>query len=159
MGVITVSAICFERADGAVLTVRKRGTSAWMLPGGKPEAGESAAECAVREVREELGVEIAIDGLHPMGDFETRAANEAGFALRASVFRSRLAIDPEPRAEIEAVRWIHPSVGIDDEAEAPLNRELIFPLLLAEAQERPEGARPRGLAARAAQGSAEAPRT
>lgn len=132
MRVITVSAICFEREDGAVLTVRKRGTSAWMLPGGKPEAGEGAAACAVREVLEELGVEIALDRIEPMGDFETRAANEAGFALRASVFRTRDAIVPEPLAEIEAVRWIDPAVGIDDEAEAPLNRELVFPMLLAE---------------------------
>ncbi|QUW17923.1 NUDIX domain-containing protein [Agrococcus sp. Marseille-Q4369] len=132
MGVITVSAICFERADGAVLTVRKRGTSAWMLPGGKPEPGESAAECGVREVLEELGVEIDLDRIEPMGEFETRAANEAGFALRASVFRTRDVIEPHARAEIEAVRWIDPALGIDDEAEAPLNRELIFPMLLAE---------------------------
>ncbi len=132
MRVITVSAICFEREDGAVLTVRKRGTSAWMLPGGKPEAGESAAACAVREVLEELGVELGLDRIQPMGDFETRAANEAGFALRASVFRTRDAIDPTPLAEIEAVRWIDPALGVDDEAEAPLNRELVFPLLLAE---------------------------
>ena len=132
MGVITVSAICFERADGAVLTVRKRGTSAWMLPGGKPEPGETAAECGVREALEELGVEIGLDRIEPMGEFETRAANEAGFALRASVFRTRDAIEPHARAEIEAVRWIDPALGIDDEAEAPLNRELIFPLLLVE---------------------------
>ncbi|MCH1881510.1 NUDIX domain-containing protein [Agrococcus sp. ARC_14] len=132
MDVITVSAICFEREDGAVLTVRKRGTTAWMLPGGKPEGGETAAECAVREVHEELGVEIALDRIEPMGDFSTRAANEAGFALRASVFRTRDAIEPRALAEIEAVRWIDPAVGIDDAAEAPLNRELVFPLLLAE---------------------------
>lgn len=132
MRVITVSAICFEREDGAVLTVRKRGTTSWMLPGGKPEAGETAAECAVREVLEELGVEVGLAALERMGDFETRAANEAGFALHASVFRSRRAIAPEPRSEIEAVRWIDPAVGIDDETEAPLNRELVFPLLLAE---------------------------
>jgi 8-oxo-dGTP pyrophosphatase MutT (NUDIX family) len=132
MRVITVSAICFERGDGSVLTVRKRGTSAWMMPGGKPEGGETAAECAVREVREELGVEIALDRIEHMGDFVTRAANEAGFTLHASVFRTRDAIAPEPLAEIEAVRWIDPAVGIDDEAEAPLNRELVFPLLVAE---------------------------
>ena len=132
MRVITVSAICFEREDGAVLTVRKRGTSAWMLPGGKPEHGETAAECAVREVLEELGVEIGLDRIEAMGEFETRAANEAGFALLASVFRTRDAIDPHPRAEIEAVRWIDLAAGIEDEAEAPLNRELVFPMLLSE---------------------------
>ena len=40
--------------DGHVLTVRKRGTSMFMFPGGKPEAGESPVEAGVREVREEL---------------------------------------------------------------------------------------------------------
>lgn len=132
MGVITVSAICFEREDGAVLTVRKRGTDRWMLPGGKPEPGESAAECAVREVAEELGVSVPLEAIEPMGEFETRAANEAGFALRASVFRSRAAIAPVPQAEIDEARWIDPAIGVDDAAEAPLNRELVFPLLLAE---------------------------
>lgn len=132
MGVITVSAICFEREDGAVLTVRKRGTDRWMLPGGKPEPGESAAECAVREVAEELGVLVPLEAIEPMGEFETRAANEAGFALRASVFRSRAAIAPVPQAEIDEARWIDPAIGVDDAAEAPLNRELVFPLLLAE---------------------------
>lgn len=132
MSIITVSAICFQREDGAVLTVRKRGTHAWMLPGGKPESGETAAECAVREVFEELGVEIALDRIEPMGEFETRAANEAGFALHASVFRTREPIEPVAQAEIEALRWIDPATGIADEAEAPLNRELVFPLLLTE---------------------------
>ncbi|WP_347754951.1 NUDIX domain-containing protein [Agrococcus sp. ProA11] len=132
MGIITVSAICFQREDGAVLTVRKRGTHAWMLPGGKPEAGETAAECAVREVFEELGVEIPLDRIEPMGEFETRAANEAGFALHASVFRTREPVAPIAQAEIEAVRWIDPAAGIDDQSEAPLNRELVFPMLLAE---------------------------
>ena len=35
------------------------------FPGGKIEPGESAAECVVREVREEVGVEIEIVGERP----------------------------------------------------------------------------------------------
>ncbi|GAA3592562.1 NUDIX hydrolase [Agrococcus terreus] len=132
MGVIVVSAICFEREDGAVLTVRKRGTGMWMLPGGKPDPGEGAAECAVREVREELGVALPVDRIELVDVFETRAANEAGFALRATVFRTRERIEPVVQAEIEGCRWILPAVGVDDPAEAPLNREHVFPLLLAE---------------------------
>ena len=35
----------------------------WEFPGGKQEAGEKAADCLVRECREELGIEIDIVAL------------------------------------------------------------------------------------------------
>ncbi|BDH55285.1 hypothetical protein [Tsukamurella sp. PLM1] len=39
MDVLTVAAVCFRDQTGRVLTVRKRGTDAFMLPGGKLEPG------------------------------------------------------------------------------------------------------------------------
>lgn len=36
---ITVSAVVIRDAEGRVLTVRKRGTSAFMFPGGQARAG------------------------------------------------------------------------------------------------------------------------
>jgi 8-oxo-dGTP diphosphatase len=37
----------------------------WEFPGGKIEAGESPQEAAVRECREETGLEIAVVGAYP----------------------------------------------------------------------------------------------
>ena len=54
---IVVAAVALVR-DGHVLTVRKRGTERFMLVGGKLEPGESAREAALRETREEVGLEI-----------------------------------------------------------------------------------------------------
>lgn len=130
MGLITVSAVLFERADGRVLTVRKRGTASYMLPGGKPEPGESALDCALREVDEELGVRLTAADLTPFGVYRTRAANEAGFALAATVFRCGRPVEPRLQAELDDLRWVDPVLAIDDEREAPLNREHVFPALV-----------------------------
>ena len=47
--------------DGEALFVRH--DDQWLLPGGMLEAGETPAEGAARETREETGVEVRIDGL------------------------------------------------------------------------------------------------
>ncbi|MGO1497365.1 NUDIX hydrolase [Agrococcus casei] len=137
MPVITVSAVLFLRADARVLTVRKRGTEMFMLPGGKPESGESAADCARREVLEELGIELKSIDIEPFGEFDAPAANEAGFTVHADVFRASAsvaaAIEPVASAEIVEVRWVLPRDGISDAREAPLNRDIVFPMLLARA--------------------------
>lgn len=51
--------------SGRVLMVRleRPGRSFWVLPGGAIERGETPEEAAVREVREETGLEVAIDRL------------------------------------------------------------------------------------------------
>jgi 8-oxo-dGTP diphosphatase len=48
--------------EGKVLLVRRRvkeGSLSWQFPGGEVEAGESAGQAAVREVREETGLIVA----------------------------------------------------------------------------------------------------
>ena len=52
----TVAALILTDGAGRVLTVRKRGTEHFMLPGGKIEPGESSDATAVREAHEELGL-------------------------------------------------------------------------------------------------------
>lgn len=55
----TVGAICvIERVDGAVLLVRLSYRNSWGLPGGLLKRGESPADAARREVREEAGLDV-----------------------------------------------------------------------------------------------------
>lgn len=51
---------------GALLLVRRDREPArgqWSLPGGRVEAGESLREAVAREVREETGIDVDVDGL------------------------------------------------------------------------------------------------
>jgi 8-oxo-dGTP pyrophosphatase MutT (NUDIX family) len=49
--------------DGAVLLQRRSDDGLWGLPGGAIELGESAAEAAKREVKEETGLDVHIEDL------------------------------------------------------------------------------------------------
>lgn len=56
-----------------ILLVRNVVDPVWTLPGGGYHHGETGAECAVREVQEELGVHIQPEAMRPIGPYrETR---------------------------------------------------------------------------------------
>lgn len=126
---ITVAAVVFRDGDGRMLTVRKNGTASFMLPGGKLEPGESAAEAAVREVAEELGVRLLVEELTLLGEFEADAANEPGHLVRSTVFTWAGEVAPDAAAEIAELRWASLAEISDGADFAPLTREYVVPAL------------------------------
>ena len=56
------SAVVVDDA-GRVLLHRRKDNDQWALPGGAVELGESVAECVVREVREETGLDVEVTGI------------------------------------------------------------------------------------------------
>ncbi|MDO4606119.1 MAG: ASCH domain-containing protein [Bowdeniella nasicola] len=127
---IYTAAVVFQRDDGAILTARKRGTSRFMLVGGKPEPGESPRQAAVREASEEVNIVLDADAYEFLGMWQTAAANEAGRDVHGTVFRARkpLAASPTPAAEIEEVRWLEPHGALPDNL-APLLATRVLPAL------------------------------
>lgn len=101
----TVGAACvIERADGAVLLVRLTYRRGWGLPGGLVGRREDIADCARREVGEEVGVDVDLVG-PPAVVVDSRPQRVD------VVFPARLAPGVEPSAarptspEITEVRW------------------------------------------------------
>jgi len=50
-----------EAGRAAIVLVHRREPSLWALPKGTPDAGETLAETAVRETREETGLQVEIE--------------------------------------------------------------------------------------------------
>jgi 8-oxo-dGTP diphosphatase len=64
--VILVVAAIIERDEAFLLTRRQKGVhleGLWEFPGGKIDPGETHAQALVRELREELGVDVHVKGL------------------------------------------------------------------------------------------------
>lgn len=121
-----VAAVAFRR-DDSVLTVRKRDTRHFMLPGGKLESGEHAEDAARREVAEEVG--IRVEDLKLLGKFTAPAANELGRTVQSTVFQAALREAPRAGGEIAEVRWSSLAQPAPDLA--PLLRDYVLPALRA----------------------------
>ncbi|MCE4054523.1 NUDIX hydrolase [Pseudomonas sp. Au-Pse12] len=124
--IIRIAAALLIGADGQTLLVRKRGTQAFMQPGGKIEAGEQPLHALARELEEELGLRIDPAQARYLQQFSAPAANEPGHVVEAEVFLVHIDSPVTPAAEIEEVRWIDPA-GDGDLYLAPLTRNLILP--------------------------------
>ncbi len=104
--VIPVACAIIEGPEGVLCAQRSASMSlplVWEFPGGKIEAGETAEGALLREIREELQVDIIIERALPPADH----SYVEGRVIRLFPFVCRLADDalPVPR-EHAALRWV-----------------------------------------------------
>ena len=128
--VLRVAAAIITDATGRTLLVRKRGTTAFMQAGGKIEPGESALQALVRELQEEVGLEVDLDTTEYLGSFRAEAANEPDTVIRAEVFAMAIDRIVVPGDEIEQVIWIETDEPFGIEL-APLTRDTVLPLWMS----------------------------
>jgi 8-oxo-dGTP diphosphatase len=124
MEIVQVVAAVIVDAQGRFLVARKRGTTVFMQAGGKIEPDEAPLAALVRELDEELGVQIGPAHAQRLGEFEAPAAHEPGATVRAEVYRVACAQEPHAQAEIEEIAWITPGAG-ERRALAPLTQLLL----------------------------------
>jgi 8-oxo-dGTP diphosphatase len=119
---IRVVAALIRDREGRVLLVRKRGTGAFMQPGGKLDAGEDDIAALSREISEELGCLVVPASIQSLGAFDAVAANEPGFRVNANLYGAIT-----PGQEIDEAIWIDPASPGDIHL-APLTRDHVLPL-------------------------------
>lgn len=93
--------LCFVRDGGQVLLIEKRrglGAGWYNGPGGTCEPGETPSECIVREVCEEVGIDVAGPALEKVGDLTFVLDDRP--RINCHVFRTtEFAGEPRPSAE------------------------------------------------------------
>lgn len=109
--------------NGRVLSTRSRGKDAYYLPGGKRETGESDEACVVREIREELAVDLLPGTVRKLGTWEAQAhGNPEGVKILMACYEAEYAGELRTSAEIEAFFWL---TYEDRDRSAPVDR-IIF---------------------------------
>lgn len=137
MHTILVAAGVLVEAGRVLVTQRKAGShlaGAWEFPGGKVEPGEDPRDAVVRELREELGIEVRAGEIV---DVTFHRYDDARRAVLLLFFAAELLpSSPAPRAiDVAALRWAGPNELIDV-AFPPADRPLLAKLRLQLARER-----------------------
>ena len=105
MKTVEVVAAIIKRGEAVFATQRGYGDQAggWEFPGGKVEPGETGQQAIVREIREELGATIAVDGFLTTVDYDYPTFHLTMHCFLCHVAEGRLQL-----LEHSAAKWLAP---------------------------------------------------
>jgi 8-oxo-dGTP diphosphatase len=96
-----------ELQNGRILSTRSFGKDAYYIPGGKREPGETDTQTLIREIKEELTIDLYPDSLQYFGTFEAQAhGHAAGILVKMQCYTAAYSGTIKAAAEIEEVVWL-----------------------------------------------------
>ncbi|MCA9373302.1 NUDIX domain-containing protein [Candidatus Woesebacteria bacterium] len=92
--------------DHKLLVTLSKGKDTWYIPGGKREDGETDFQALIREVKEELSVDLLEETIHKYGVFEAQAHGKPeGTVVRMTCYTAEYLGEIHPDSEIEKVEY------------------------------------------------------
>lgn len=93
--------------DGKLLMVRSKGKERFYLPGGKREEGETDEQALLREIKEEISVDLVPDSLKYVETFTGQADGKAeGISVQLTCYVADYTGELSPDAEIEELKFV-----------------------------------------------------
>src|SRR5476649_670614 len=123
--VVLVVAVALIDADGRVLLAQrpagKSMAGLWEFPGGKVQGGETPEAALIRELAEELGIDVAASCLAP---FAFASHRYADFHLLMPLYVCRKWQGMATSREGQRLAWVRPA-RLDDYAMPPADKPLV----------------------------------
>jgi 8-oxo-dGTP diphosphatase len=90
-----------------ILGARSKGKEAYYVPGGKKEEGESDQGALIREIKEELSIDLVPETIEYVDAFKAQADGKSdGTIVKVTCYRAKFRGEITASAEIEEVTWI-----------------------------------------------------
>ena len=90
-----------EIQNNSILSTRSKGKEVFYFPGGKREFGETDATALIREIKEELSVELLANTLKYIGTFEAQAdGHQLGIIVRMICYSGKFVGELQCSSEI-----------------------------------------------------------
>ena len=96
-----------EIKNKSILSTRSKGKDKYYIPGGKREPGESDEQALLREIKEELNVDMLPGTVHFFGTFTARAhGHPEGTMVLMTCYTSNYSGQIKACSEIEEFVWL-----------------------------------------------------
>lgn len=94
--------------NGKILSTKSKGKTKYYIPGGKRENDESDEQTLIREIKEELSVDIIKESVEYVGTFKAQSDGAIdGTIVKMTCYKANYIGNLKEANEIEEIRWLN----------------------------------------------------